>query len=178
MGIHGMLVVGSHSTDPQKYTKDYCGLFTDAGLMPKRFLARFPVTENALIQPGTSLPASHGVTKSHRRPGCIGSGNDKSRVFPGQKMPGDMGGMFRWSCGLRVWRINHEESVIYVSGCSVMGNTGGVVQICDTRIPSKRWEALGRGPTHFPTAYPTDELSEEEYQDDVHKFTDPSIVYA
>jgi len=210
--IHGMLVVGSHSTDPQKYTKDYCGLFTDAGLMPKRFLARFPVTENALIQPGTSLtashfsvgqwvdifgrtkhkgfqgvmkrwgfagmPATHGVTKSHRRPGCIGSGNDKARVFPGQKLPGDMGGMFRWSCGLRVWRINHEESVIYVSGCSVMGNTGDVVQICDTRIPSKRWEALGRGPTHFPTAYPTDEISEEEYQDDVHKFTDPSIVYA
>ena len=42
--IHGMLVVGSHGTDPQRYTKDYCGLFTDAGLMPKRHLARFPVT--------------------------------------------------------------------------------------------------------------------------------------
>ena len=42
--IHGMLVVGSHGTDPQRYTKDYCGLFTDAGLMPKRHLARFPIT--------------------------------------------------------------------------------------------------------------------------------------
>ena len=210
--IHGMLVVGSHSTDPQKYTKDYCGLFTDAGLMPKRFLARFPVTENALIQPGTNLtashfsvgqwvdvfgrtqhrgfqgvmkrwgfagmPATHGATKTHRRPGCIGSGNDKARVFPGQKLPGDVGGMFRWSCGLRVWRINHEESVLYVSGCSVMGKTGDVVQICDTRIPGKRWEALGRGPNYFPTAFDSDELADEEYQDDVHKFSDPSIVYA
>ena len=42
--IHGMVVVGSHGTDPQKYTKDYCGLFTDAALMPKRYLARFPIT--------------------------------------------------------------------------------------------------------------------------------------
>ena len=57
--IYGMILVGSHSTDPQKYTKDYCGLFTDSGLMPKRYLARFPVTENATIQPGTSLTASH-----------------------------------------------------------------------------------------------------------------------
>ena len=42
--VHGYIIVGSHSTDPQKYTKDYCGLFTDAGLMPKRFLGRFPIT--------------------------------------------------------------------------------------------------------------------------------------
>lgn len=124
------------------------------------------------------MPATHGVTKSHRRPGCIGSGNDKSRVFPGQKMPGDVGGMFRWSCGLRVWRINHAESVLYVSGCSVPGNTGDAVQICDTRIPGKRWEALGRGPTHFPTSYSSEELDNEEWQEDVHKFSDPSISFA
>lgn len=210
--IHGMLVVGSHGTDPQRYTKDYCGLFTDAGLMPKRHLARFPVTENAMIQPGTQLTASHftvgqwvdvfgrtqergfqgvmkrwgfagmpdthGTTKSHRRPGAIGSGCDKARVFPGQKMPGNVGGLHRWSCGLRVWRINHEESVLYVSGHGVPGQTGDVVQICDTRIPGKRWEALGHGPAKFPTAFDIENLAEEEWQEDVHKFTDPSIQYA
>ena len=37
------------------------------------------------------MPAEAGVTKSHRRPGCIGSGRDKSRVWPGQKMPGHIG---------------------------------------------------------------------------------------
>ena len=174
--IYGMILVGSHSTDPQKYTKDYCGLFTDSGLMPKRYLARFPVTENATIQPGTSLTASHfsvgqwvdvfgrtqergfhgvmkrwgfkgmpdthGTTKTHRRPGCIGSGNDKARVFPGQKMPGNVGGHHRWSCGLRVWRINHAESVLYVSGPSVMGKTGDVLQICDTRYWSIECSAI------------------------------------
>ena len=58
--IHlGCLVVGALSTDPQKFTKDYCGLFTESGVMPKKLLARFPVTPNALIQPGTPLNAAH-----------------------------------------------------------------------------------------------------------------------
>ena len=46
------------------------------------------------------------------------------------------------------------------------------------RLPSKRWEALGRGPTRFPTAYSLEDVVDEEYQEDVHKFTDPSIMYA
>ena len=33
-----------------------------------------------------------GCTKSHRRIGTIGSGRDKHRVWPGQKMPGHVGG--------------------------------------------------------------------------------------
>ncbi len=41
---------------------------------------------------GMPSGAWRGVTKSHRRPGCIGSGRDKGRVWPGQKMPGHMGG--------------------------------------------------------------------------------------
>ena len=41
-------------------------------------------------------------------------------------------GQQRWICGLRVWRINHAESVLYVSGLSVPGKTGDVVQVCST----------------------------------------------
>jgi len=209
---HGVLVVGSLSTDPQKYTKDYCGLFTESGLMPKRHLARFPVSENAVIQPGTPLtashfsigqwvdvrgrtmergfqgvmkrwgfagmPATHGVTKSHRRPGCIGSGRQKARVWPGQKLPGWVGGKPIWQCGLRVWRINHEESVLYVSGTSVPGETGAVVQICDTRLPAKRWETLEHGPERFPTCFQEDEVPSEEYHEFVHQFAEPSIHFA
>lgn len=219
-----MVVVGSQSTDPQKFTKDYCGLFTDSGVMPKRHLARFPVTDNAILQPGTPLtashftvgqwvdifgrtmergfhggmkrwgfhgmPATHGVTKSHRRIGCIGSGRQKSRVWPGQKMPGDIGGMQRWLCGLRVWRINHQDSVLYVSGVSCPGKTGNVVQICDTRIPAHRWETLhedGRfekfgklvdGPERFPTAAEEGDLPDEEWSPLLHRFSDPSVAYA
>lgn len=38
----GSLVVGALSADPSKYTKDYCGLFTESGVMPKKKLVRFP----------------------------------------------------------------------------------------------------------------------------------------
>lgn len=47
-------------------------------------------------------PASHGVTKTHRRPGNIGSGGEKARVWPGQKMPGHMGNRYRILRGLQV----------------------------------------------------------------------------
>jgi len=217
--IVGFVTVGAQSTDPQRYTKDYCGLFTESGLMPKRHLARFPVTENAVIQPGTpmtaahftpgqfvdvygrttergfqgvmkrwgmaGMPATRGVTKSHRRPGHVGSGCDKSRVWPGQKMPGWVGGGYTWLRGLRIWRINYAENVLYVSGAAVQGQVGSVIQVCDTKLTSKRWEKLEKenltsGPKHFPTAYQdmTAELPDEEYYEKVHQFTQPSITAA
>ncbi len=55
----GNLVIGALSADPSKFTKDYCGLFTDSGVMPKKIMIRCPVTSNALIQPGTPLNAAH-----------------------------------------------------------------------------------------------------------------------
>eukprot|EP00088_Acartia_fossae_P068539 TRINITY_DN8719_c0_g1_i2.p1 TRINITY_DN8719_c0_g1~~TRINITY_DN8719_c0_g1_i2.p1 ORF type:complete len:388 (-),score=53.94 TRINITY_DN8719_c0_g1_i2:405-1568(-) len=214
----GFVTVGAVTTDPQKYTKDYCGLFSQCGLAPKRYLARFPVTENAVIQPGTPLtaahfrpgqfvdvfgrtmergfqgvmkrwgfhgmPATHGVTKSHRRGGTIGSGRQMSRVWPGKKMPGHVGGDMRWMRGLRIWRINYEENVLYVSGCAIMGKTGSVVQVCDTIAKAKKWDALTKegeglvdGPRYFPTAYPDDQekVPSEEYWHTVHNFKEESL---
>lgn len=48
------------------------------------------------------MPASHGVTKTHRRPGNIGSGGGKARVMPGTKMPGHMGNRWRIQKGVQV----------------------------------------------------------------------------
>ena len=48
------------------------------------------------------MPASHGVTKTHRRPGNIGSGGTKARVMPGTKMPGHMGNRWRILKGVKV----------------------------------------------------------------------------
>lgn len=58
-GRLGCLVVGAESTDPQKFSAEYIGLFTEAGVMPKRKLTRFFITPNAALQPGTPLNASH-----------------------------------------------------------------------------------------------------------------------
>lgn len=47
------------------------------------------------------MPATHGTTKTHRRPGCIGRGRDK-KVQKGKKMPGHMGFDRRLARGLKV----------------------------------------------------------------------------
>lgn len=56
---HGCLVVGACSTDPFKFTKEYCDLFKYAGVMPKQHLGRFFITPNAKILPGTPLNVTH-----------------------------------------------------------------------------------------------------------------------
>lgn len=48
----GCLLVGASSADPSQFTKEYCGLFKDSGVMPKRHLGRFLVTPSAKILPG------------------------------------------------------------------------------------------------------------------------------
>lgn len=50
----------------------------------------------------SGMPATHGVTKTHRRPGNIGSGGTKARVMPGTKLPGHMGNRYRILRGCRV----------------------------------------------------------------------------
>lgn len=49
----GCLLVGAGSADPSLFTKEYCGLFKDSGVMPKRHLGRFLVTPNAKLLPGS-----------------------------------------------------------------------------------------------------------------------------
>lgn len=55
------LVVGAEATNPVKFTKMYCNLFAEAGVMPKKRLARFIVTPDAALPPGTPLSAGHFV---------------------------------------------------------------------------------------------------------------------
>ena len=119
----------------------------------------------------------HGCTKSHRRPGCIGSGRQKSRVWPGQKMPGHVGGGFHRVLGLKVLRINHKHNVIYVIGHAVPGEPGEFVKIYDCKMKAKRFEST---PKYFPTCFPEqfdDILVEEEYDSGMHKFSEPTISY-
>ncbi|MEE6466277.1 hypothetical protein FKM82_006887 [Ascaphus truei] len=73
-------------------------------------------------------PASHGQTKTHRRPGAISAGGDPARVWPGKKMPGKMGNVYRTSYALKVWRVNTKLNIIYVNG-SVPGHTNCLVKI-------------------------------------------------
>lgn len=55
----GCLMVGAESTDPSMLTKEYCGLFKDSGVMPKKMLARFIVSPASALPPGTPLNVNH-----------------------------------------------------------------------------------------------------------------------
>ena len=69
--------------------------------------------------------ATHGCT-THRSPGSIGAAADPSRVFPGRKMPGRMGGKKKTVRNLEVIDVRPEYGVILVKG-AVPGPQQGIV---------------------------------------------------
>ena len=72
------------------------------------------------------LPASHGVSVSHRSPGSIGQRQTPGRVFPGKRMAGRMGNARRTIENLRIVRVDAERNLLLVSG-AVPGAPGGQV---------------------------------------------------
>lgn len=203
----GCLIVGSETVDPSTVTKEYCGLFSSVGMMPKRHLSRFLITPNAVLPTGTPLfathfrvgdyidvkaktidrgfqgvmvrwgfkgmPKTHGVTKTHRRPGNIGSGGEKARVMPGTKMPGHMGNNWRILRGVKILRINTKHNVLWTLGVGIPGETGAMCRLYDTVLPDKK---LAEAPP-FPTHPPAEDLPLEYYDESVHCFEDPTITY-
>ncbi|MCG8456909.1 MAG: 50S ribosomal protein L3 [Holophagales bacterium] len=59
--------------------------------------------------------ASHG-SMFHRAPGSIGQSASPSRVFPGVKLPGRMGGKRVTVKNLQVVKVDDEENLIYLRG--------------------------------------------------------------
>lgn len=119
-------------------------------------------------------PATHGQTKTHRRPGNIGSGGQKARVWPGQKMPGHMGNRLRRLRGLKIWRINTEHNVMWVSGQNIPGETNNVVYIYDTILPMRRPKISPPFPTCFEE--PSSDVT-DIWDKDAHNYKDPTIVF-
>ncbi len=73
-------------------------------------------------------PASHGA-KVHRAPQSAGA-TDAARVFPGQGMPGRMGGVTCKVKGLKVVDVDAEHHVLVIKG-AIPGANGSVVAIED-----------------------------------------------
>jgi large subunit ribosomal protein L3 len=71
--------------------------------------------------------ATHG-SMFHRAPGSIGASSDPSRVWPGHRLPGRMGGDRRTVLNVRVVRVLPEQNLVLVRG-AVPGANGGVVMI-------------------------------------------------
>ena len=76
------------------------------------------------------LPASHGVSVSHRSHGSTGNRKDPGRTFPGKKMAGHMGNCKVTMQNLRILEVLDEEGLIVVAG-SVPGAKGSWVEVRD-----------------------------------------------
>jgi len=71
--------------------------------------------------------ASHG-SMFHRAPGSIGASSDPSRVWPGHRLPGRMGGQQRTVLNVSVARVMPEQNLVLVRG-AVPGANGSLVMI-------------------------------------------------
>lgn len=72
------------------------------------------------------LPATHGVSVSHRSPGSIGQRQTPGRVFPGKRMSGHMGMQRRTIENLEVVRVDAERNLLLIRG-AIPGAPGGQV---------------------------------------------------
>jgi large subunit ribosomal protein L3 len=70
-------------------------------------------------------PRSHG-SKNYRAPGSIGMGTSPGRVFPGKKMPGQLGNKQITIQKLEIIQINLDENILVIKG-SVPGKPGTLV---------------------------------------------------
>jgi large subunit ribosomal protein L3 len=80
--------------------------------------------------------ATHG-TMFHRAPGSIGASSFPSRLWPGQRMAGQMGNERVTARNLRVVEVNSEDHLLLVRG-AVPGANGGYVVIRRTKKAAKR----------------------------------------
>lgn len=51
----GCLMVGAGSMDPSLLTKEYSNMFTENGIMPKKYLGRFLIRPSAALPPGKCI---------------------------------------------------------------------------------------------------------------------------
>jgi large subunit ribosomal protein L3 len=70
---------------------------------------------------------SHG-SMFHRAPGSIGASSDPSRVWPGHRLPGRMGGDQRTVLNVIVARVLPEQNLLLIRG-AVPGANGSVVLV-------------------------------------------------
>ena len=71
---------------------------------------------------------SHGKNSVMRKAGSIGAGSDPSRVWPGTRMAGRMGGDRKTVLNLEVARIESDKNLLFLKG-AVPGSKNSYVII-------------------------------------------------
>ena len=83
--------------------------------------------------------ATHG-SMFYRAPGSIGASSDPSRVWPGHRLPGRMGGVQRTVLNLTVARVMPEQNLVLIRG-AVPGPNGGLVMLRKSIKTTKQQQA-------------------------------------
>jgi large subunit ribosomal protein L3 len=68
---------------------------------------------------------THG-NKNYREPGSVGASAFPSRIFPGKRSPGRMGGVQRTTRNLTLLQIDAENNLLFIKG-SIPGANNGIV---------------------------------------------------
>jgi large subunit ribosomal protein L3 len=87
--------------------------------------------------------ATHG-SMFHRAPGSIGASSDPSRVWPGHKLPGRMGGDRRTVLNLPVVRVVPEQNLILLRGAAP-GARGGLLMVRKSVKQTKAQQQKAQG---------------------------------
>ena len=66
---------------------------------------------------------THGNSRSTRKPGSTGQAQDPGRVFPGKRMPGQLGAVKRTTQNLEVLRVDAARGLLMIKG-AVPGSKG------------------------------------------------------
>jgi large subunit ribosomal protein L3 len=92
------------------------------------------------------MPATHGVSLTHRSPGSIGMRQTPGRVFKGRRMSGHMGVVRRTTENLKVVVVDLERNLLLIRG-AVPGAEGGQVIV----RPSLKAARLAKRKTVAPS---------------------------
>lgn len=118
-------------------------------------------------------PASHGQSKTHRKMGATGGGQDPGRIFPGKKMAGGMGGKFKTTPPVQLMRINTKYNILYIKG-PLPGEIGSFLKLRDATNRKFPKEAPFF-PTHFQDI--DEQLQDDLCAENVFSFNEPSIKF-
>jgi large subunit ribosomal protein L3 len=66
---------------------------------------------------------THGNSRSTRKPGSTGQAQDPGRVFPGKRMPGQLGAVKRTTQNLEILRVDTARGLLMIKG-AVPGSKG------------------------------------------------------
>ncbi|MCX7161292.1 MAG: 50S ribosomal protein L3, partial [Proteobacteria bacterium] len=66
---------------------------------------------------------THGNSRSTRKPGSTGQAQDPGRVFPGKRMPGQLGNVKRTTQNLVILRVDEARGLLMIRG-AVPGSKG------------------------------------------------------